>query len=104
MKIKDVVKEIERKIEEKYGPMEIEEIWNWCFLELSKYEYKFDPQNKVGEEDVEVEKDGLKIKAKVNIYKTEGDNLRFFIELLETEVEVVRQGKRLAQKSGVSYI
>jgi len=89
MRFGKIISLIEKEIENKYGPFSVEEIWQWCYLEMSKDPYNFEGQEKIEEMPIEIDAEGLKIKAKANIYKTPNGNIRAFVELNNVEIEPI---------------
>jgi len=90
-----IISLIEREIEKRYGDFSIEEIWSWCYLEMSKNPYNFEEQTKVEEIPIIIEVEGLRISAKASVYRTTNGNIRVFVELNNVEIEPIIQTREL---------
>jgi len=83
----EIKNEIVRKIEEKYGKMGYEDIFYYCYLELTQKEYNFEEKTKIAEDLIEIEKNGIKARAKASVYRTINNNIVVYVDLLDLEIE-----------------
>ena len=87
MQLKKLIHQIEKKLEEKYGEFGTVDIFNHCSLVLTKFEYNFETKQKIGDEVVEIEMDGIKAVVEASIFKTINENIVIFVDLTSVNIE-----------------
>jgi len=86
MKLYELFDLIKNQLNERYGEFKTSEIYDFAILIFSQVEVSL--WKWVGEEEIVAEKDGIKIKAKLYLYKD--DKGKYSVEIFIPDIEIIR--------------